>query len=481
VRIRSRAPGKVVVLGEYAVLDGAPALVLAVDRYATATLEPSDDDDDCRLRTLMPEPSERRFANGRPSGVPLVDLVAEKSAPVRAWSGTLDSAPLHDGTTKLGLGSSAAALCAWAGAWAAYSRSAGLACPDPSLEGLIRLHREFQGGWGSGIDVAASVCGGVVEFRLEPSGMPRVGSVRLPNSVGFAGIFAGRSASTPGLVAHYRAWTETHPAEAAAMSRRLGAAAEAGCTAARGNAARAFVEAIADYGRGLLDLGIAIGADIVTAEHREIGEHARRHGVAYKVSGAGGSTAFTGFPGAIHVPGLSQLLSGNTAQINAWLARVTATDTCSANATVTNDYKGLTAGCGRTGSANVTFTATDACGNQSTAATNTNDTQVRRILLGDSVELLKKFPERVDFFLHDSDHRPEYEWAEFVAIEPRLHPGSIVMSDNSQQTSKLLEFSKRIGRSFLYFQDQPLNHWWPGDGIGAAFLPGQRCYFPDEK
>jgi phosphomevalonate kinase len=38
----------------------------------------------------------------------------------------------------------------------------------------------------------------------------------------------------------------------------------------------------------LQDLGVAIGADIVTAEHREIGEHARRHGVAYKVSGAGG-------------------------------------------------------------------------------------------------------------------------------------------------------------------------------------------------
>jgi len=104
-----------------------------------------------------------------------------------------------------------------------------------------------------------------------------------------------------------------------------------------------------------------------------------------------------------------------------------------------------------------------------------------RILLGDSVELLKKFPERVDFFLHDSDHRPEYEWAEFVAIEPRLHPGSIVMSDNSQQTSKMFEFAQRLGKSFLYFQDQPKGHWWPGDGIGAAFVPGVRTFFPEVK
>ena len=32
MRVRATAPGKLVVLGEYAVLTGAPALVLAVDR-----------------------------------------------------------------------------------------------------------------------------------------------------------------------------------------------------------------------------------------------------------------------------------------------------------------------------------------------------------------------------------------------------------------------------------------------------------------
>ena len=101
-----------------------------------------------------------------------------------------------------------------------------------------------------------------------------------------------------------------------------------------------------------------------------------------------------------------------------------------------------------------------------------------RILLGDSVELLKKFPDQVDVFLHDSDHRAEYEWAEFLAIEPRLHPDSIVMSDNSQQTDKLREFALRLGKGFLYFQDQPRGHWWPGDGIGAVFVPGIKTFFP---
>src|SRR5205823_12405424 len=36
--------------------------------------------------------------------------------------------------------------------------------------------------------------------------------------------------------------------------------------------------------------------------------------------------------------------------------------------------------------------------------------QFAKILIGDCVESLKKFEQPVDIFIHDSDHRPEYEW-----------------------------------------------------------------------
>ena len=45
-----------------------------------------------------------------------------------------------------------------------------------------------------------------------------------------------------------------------------------------------------------------MGAEIVTAEHREIARHAKRFGVAYKVSGAGGGdlgVAFSADPEAL--------------------------------------------------------------------------------------------------------------------------------------------------------------------------------------
>jgi phosphomevalonate kinase len=282
----ARAPGKLVALGEYAVLDGAPAVVLAIDRYAEAVIEPSADGL-CRLTMRAGAVEELAFTPGTASGAGLVDLVAA-AEPGLAWTAVLDSQAFYSGGAKLGLGSSAAVLVAWAGAFAAFARARGAAVAPPQVEALIALHRQFQGGKGSGLDVAASFTGGAITFSLARPGMPQIGSVRLPNSVGFAGIFAGRSASTPELVARYRAWCRDRPREAVALVRRLTALAEQGCAALiEGNAA-SWLEAFAAYGRGLQELGDAIGVDIVTAEHREIGAAAKRLGVAYKVSGAGG-------------------------------------------------------------------------------------------------------------------------------------------------------------------------------------------------
>ena len=47
------APGKVVLWGEYAVLDGAPAAVMAVNRYANVTLTPAAAMTQCTSRGLL--------------------------------------------------------------------------------------------------------------------------------------------------------------------------------------------------------------------------------------------------------------------------------------------------------------------------------------------------------------------------------------------------------------------------------------------
>ena len=72
----ARAPGKAMLLGEYAVLDGAPALVTAVDRYAEARYGAGPGE---RLSPFIIEAAAaaRRAAEGEgsatPEGHPIVD------------------------------------------------------------------------------------------------------------------------------------------------------------------------------------------------------------------------------------------------------------------------------------------------------------------------------------------------------------------------------------------------------------------------
>lgn len=93
------------------------------------------------------------------------------------------------------------------------------------------------------------------------------------------------------------------------------------------------------------------------------------------------------------------------------------------------------------------------------------------ILYGDSVESLRGLDEVVDVFINDSDHSAGYEAAEYETVEHLLAPHSVVVADNADVTDELFRFAVRTGRSFLFFREEPVDHWFPGAGIGAAFVP----------
>ena len=88
--------------------------------------------------------------------------------------------------------------------------------------------------------------------------------------------------------------------------------------------------------------------------------------------------------------------------------------------------------------------------------------------IGSSVDELASLPD-VSMFLHDSLHTYEYETSEFAAVEPKLRPGALVLSDNAHDSSALSDWAERTGRRYLFFKEQPRRHWWPGDGIGVAW------------
>lgn len=92
-----------------------------------------------------------------------------------------------------------------------------------------------------------------------------------------------------------------------------------------------------------------------------------------------------------------------------------------------------------------------------------------RVLYGDSIESLRRLEGPVDLFINDSDHSADYELREYETVAEKLSPRAIVIADNAHVSDKLLLFAERTDRDFLYFQEQPADHWYPGGGIGAAF------------
>ncbi|MCG5464952.1 class I SAM-dependent methyltransferase [Micromonospora sp. MED01] len=91
------------------------------------------------------------------------------------------------------------------------------------------------------------------------------------------------------------------------------------------------------------------------------------------------------------------------------------------------------------------------------------------LVIGDSIASIGALDRPVDLFLHDSDHSRAHEKREFNAVEPKLAPGAILLTDNVTSTNVLAEHAERTGRRFLAYRETPADHWYPGDGIGVAW------------
>lgn len=94
-----------------------------------------------------------------------------------------------------------------------------------------------------------------------------------------------------------------------------------------------------------------------------------------------------------------------------------------------------------------------------------------KILYGDSLKSLETL-DKIDLFINDSDHSASYEKAEYELVRDKLTPGAIILGDNAHVTSELAEFSMRYGRRFIYFAEEPENHWYRGASVGISTAGG---------
>lgn len=314
------APGKLILTGEYAVLDGAPALVIAVNRRVTATRRRGPRGSSEFLLSVVNE-IEKRFG-------------ADHAATRAAAEIVVNSTPFYWGGTKLGLGSSAAVTvaatalalgvdypgvpvidrdlvltissAAHAAAQTARRGRPSTAELAPSTQPPNAWHR----GRGSGADVAASVYGGVIAFQREspdrvawPSDAAARGRAltvadatidRLswPAGITLLPFFTGQAADTASLVTAVDAARKADQAAVSAALAAIDKASRAACQAcaARSSeiASNALVSALSLAAHAIDQLASATRLPLVPQSVAAARSAMARLGGTAKTTGAGG-------------------------------------------------------------------------------------------------------------------------------------------------------------------------------------------------
>jgi phosphomevalonate kinase len=194
------------------------------------------------------------------------------------------------GRKKLGLGSSAAATVVLASVLVGWTRAGRAPEPDRRwLRDLVVLHRKLQGGRGSGIDVAASLLGGAIEFRCHVgSGEPSAQPLELPEGLHLSLVWTGRVAGTTDFLKRLEARRAVGVRAVDSALSVLADASDRGLASLGASRVGGFLGAVDAFWSGLHDLGCALEMPILSAEHLQLWELANQCGAHYKPSGAGG-------------------------------------------------------------------------------------------------------------------------------------------------------------------------------------------------
>jgi phosphomevalonate kinase len=285
------APGKLIVTGEYAVLDGAPALVIAMNPRAVATRRKGPRGSSPFLVAVVEE-LERRLGPDHPATRAALEVVVDSSA-------------FYAGGSKLGLGSSAAVtVAATALALATDPEGVPVAVPVIDRELVLSIataaHANAQGARetrdsmgsvpstrGSGADVAAAVHGGAIAFSRT-----QTERVAWPAGVTLIPFFTGVSANTVTFVREVGAARERDRAAVDAALAAIGQASRAACQACASRApdiaTNALLAALALAAEAMDRLAAATRLPLVPAAVTAARQAMARLGGTAKTTGAGG-------------------------------------------------------------------------------------------------------------------------------------------------------------------------------------------------
>lgn len=286
------APGKVVLCGEYAVLDGAPAICMAINKRARAKVRVagtgfqtvrSSGYIDGEWKFLAKKDGVIEWIGDEPpeGGLDLLREVWTTMGIEEKFDISMDTAEFIDpvGTVKLGLGSSAALTVALVTALSGEMNRTGAAASDAA-----EAHRRLQHGRGSGADIAASLAGGVIEYRMQNSGVSR--PLNWPTGLEYALLWSGKPASTSEKL--QKLGEARRGGRSRTSTVRLCAASEAIALCWSSGETSELLATLHRYNDALMQFDVDHDLGIFDAGHRELAEAAAKRRLVYKPCGAGG-------------------------------------------------------------------------------------------------------------------------------------------------------------------------------------------------
>ena len=301
--IQVSIPGKVVISGEYAVLDGAPAIVSTLKQKVNITIQKSDKnhniyttsvlqgvfpftmDDDANVLWLDADPGI--FGSLFEYAVKILKPKLKE----KLWI-AVDSSEFFrttkDGTAiKLGIGSSAAISVGISQALSQYQdiRSS----PENLLSQANSIHQGSQGKQGSGIDVACCFADqGVIECTQDSVNNHTWSVLNWPNGLHLQALTTSQYGLTKRLVANYQRASNLYPKEFKSALDQFLDITQSLSSAWRSEDVDLIIDLLRAYDVQIKKLDKIGDIGIYTQVHADIQNIASRHNVFYKPSGAGG-------------------------------------------------------------------------------------------------------------------------------------------------------------------------------------------------
>jgi phosphomevalonate kinase len=312
--IRINIPGKLILLGEYAVLEGADALVAAVDRFAIVKINESQNEEICLLKSSLDSKSIsfKIDENGKiilnaqgdsdktenwKFALAAIEFICTKitaaGLSVNPFEMNLDTSQFFLSRHKLGLGSSAALTVA---IMISLFRFHNL---EPyfikTRNDLFRLahqiHQQVQGNRGSGVDIAASISGGICVYNMAQIENKKKIDVINENAMApglyMIPVWTGVSASTGKLLASLEGFRQEEPETYDQIMDRLITLSNIGCSEYKKNNLSPFLDILSEYYEVLEILTKKSGIPIISDIHKKLAHLVKPTGGVYKPSGAG--------------------------------------------------------------------------------------------------------------------------------------------------------------------------------------------------